>query len=108
MKHEVIFKKARKLIDERELDDDYLDTAFDLLEELTEKDSKSGWAYGLTSEIYYWTGEFAEQDNKLFNFEKGVEYGKKGVAAEKDSLEANFWLAVNYGKPWRSYQQTKY
>jgi tetratricopeptide (TPR) repeat protein len=97
MKHEAIFKKVRKLIDERELNEENLDTAFDLCEEIAEKDSSCGWAYGLISEIYYWTGEYSDADDKLFNFEKGVEYGEKGVAAEEGSLEANFWLAVNYG-----------
>ncbi len=97
MKHETIFNKARKLINERELDEAHLDTAFDLLEEVNEKDPTCDWAYGLISEIYYWTGEFADPEDKLFNFEKGVEYGEKGVAANEDSLEANFWLAVNYG-----------
>ena len=57
MKHEAVFKKIRKLIDERELDEAHLDTAFDLLEELIEKDPACDRAYGLISEIYYWTGE---------------------------------------------------
>lgn len=97
MKHEKIFKEVRKLINERELDEAHLDTAFDLLEEVIEKDPTCDWAYGLISEIYYWTGEFADPEDKLFNFEKGVEYGEKGVEINEDSLEANFWLAVNYG-----------
>lgn len=97
MKHEKIFKEARKLIDERELDDSNLDTAYDLLEAVIEEDASCGWAYGLISEIYYWTGEFADADDKLFNFEQGVEWGEKGVKADENSLEANFWLAVNYG-----------
>ena len=97
MKHETVFKQARKLIDERELNEENLDSAFDLLEAITEEDPKCGWAFGLISEIYYWTGEYADADDKLFNFEQGVDYGKKGVEADEDSLEANFWLAVNYG-----------
>ncbi len=97
MKHENIFKKARKLINERELDESSLDTAFDLLEELIEKDPTCDWAYGLISEIYYWTGEYAPAEDKMFNFEQGVSYGEKGVEVNEDSLEANFWLAVNYG-----------
>ncbi len=97
MKHQTIFKKARKLINERELDATHLDTAHDLLVELVENDSDCDWGYGLLSEIYYWTGEDAESDEKMFNFEKGVEYGEKGIAANAGSLEANFWLAVNYG-----------
>ena len=97
MKHEDIFKKARKLINERELDEANLDTAYDLLEGVIENDPTCDWAYGLISEIYYWTGEFADADDKLFNFEQGVEWGEKGVEVNEDSLEANFWLAVNYG-----------
>jgi tetratricopeptide (TPR) repeat protein len=97
MKHEKTFKEARKLINERELDDANLDTAYDLLEAIIEEDASCDWAYGLISEIYYWTGEFADADDKLFNFEQGVEWGEKGVAVEENSLEANFWLAVNYG-----------
>jgi hypothetical protein len=97
MKHESIFRKARKLIDERELAEENLDTAHDLLFDLVEKDPTCDWAFGLLSELYYWSGEFAEPDEKLFNFEFGVNYGEKGVAANADSLESNFWLAVNYG-----------
>lgn len=97
MKHEKTFKEARRLINERELDEANLDTAYDLLEAVTEEDPACGWAYGLISEIYYWTGEFAPVDDKLFNFEQGVDWGEKGVAADENSLEANFWLAVNYG-----------
>ncbi len=97
MKNESIFKKARKLIDEREVLESNLDDAHDLLFDLVEKDSTCDWALGLLSELYYWTGEFAEPDEKLFNFEYGVNYGEKGVAVNENSLEANFWLAVNYG-----------
>jgi tetratricopeptide (TPR) repeat protein len=97
MKHEAVFKKIRKLIDERELDEAHLDTAFDLLEELIEKDPACDRAYGLISEIYYWTGEYADPEDKLFNFEHGVDWGEKGVAVNENSLESNFWLAVNYG-----------
>ena len=97
MKHKKIFQKARKLIDERELDADNLDTVYGELTELVEQDPTCGWAYGLLSEIYFWFGEVAEAENKLFCFEEGVKFGEKGVEADKDSLEACFWLAVNYG-----------
>lgn len=97
MKHESVFKKVRKLINERELAEANLDTAYDLLEALIEKDPACDWAYGLISEIYYWTGEYAGAEDKLFNFEEGVNWGEKGVDINEASLEANFWLAVNYG-----------
>lgn len=97
MEHKSVYQKARKFIDQRELKEENLDLAHDLLFELAEKDPKCDWAYGLLSEIYYWSGEYAAPEDKLFNFEKGVEYGKQGIEINSDSLEANFWLAVNYG-----------
>jgi tetratricopeptide (TPR) repeat protein len=97
MKHEEIFERVRQLIDERELDDENMEEAHEELIELIEEDESCGWAYGLLAEIYYWMGEYADPEDKLFYYDKGVEYGKQGVEAEEDSLEANFWLAVNYG-----------
>jgi tetratricopeptide (TPR) repeat protein len=98
MKHEKIFQKVRKLIDERELDEWNLETARDELFGLVEKDSECAWAYGLLSEINYWLGEYAEDaEDKLAFFDEGVECGKSAVGIDEDSLEGNFWLAVNYG-----------
>ncbi len=104
MKHEKIFQKVRKLIDERELDDENLEAARDELFELVEKDSECARAYGLLSEINYWLGEFTtDADDKIAFFDEGVECGKSGIEIDEDSLEANFWLAVNSG----SYGQEK-
>lgn len=104
MKHEKKFRKVRKFIDERELDDSNLEAARDELIELVEKDSECDWAYGLLSEINYWLGEYAEDaEDKLSFFDEGVQCGKEGVEINKNSLESNFWLAVNYG----SYGQEK-
>ncbi len=103
MKHKNIYQNVRKLIDERELDEENMESAHESLSDLTEEDPECGWAYGLLSEIYYWSGEYADAEDKLFYYEKGVEYGEEGVAAEEDSLEANFWLSVN----WGSYGQEK-
>lgn len=104
MKHEKIFQKVRKLIDERELDDANLETARDELFAIVENDAESDLAYGLLSEINYWLGEYAEDaDDKLAFFEEGVECGRSGIEINADSLESNFWLSVNSG----SYGQEK-
>jgi len=98
MKHEKIFQKVRKLIDERELADANLETARDELFTLVEKDSECDWAYGILSEINYWLGEYSDDaDDKLAFFDEGVQCGEAGVGLNENSLEANFWLAVNYG-----------
>ncbi len=103
MKHKQTFDLVRKLIDERELDKDNLDTAYSDLIDLVEEDPGCDWAFGLLSEIYYWFGEIAEKNDKLFCYEEGVKFGEQGVEVNEESLEANFWLAVNYG----SYGQEK-
>lgn len=97
MERKTIYKHVRKLIDERELDEENMDAAHGELIELIEEDADCAWAYGLLAEIYYWSGEYAMDEDKLFYYDKGVEYGEKGVKIDEDSLEANFWLAVNYG-----------
>ncbi len=97
MKHKKLFTLVRKLIDERELDEENLDRAYGELTELVEEYPECAWGYGLLSEIYYWFGENAEPDDKLFCFEEGVRYGEHGVEVDEDSLQASFWLSVNYG-----------
>jgi tetratricopeptide (TPR) repeat protein len=97
MKHEKIYKRVRKLIDERELDDENLDLVYNDLTALVEEDPECAWAYGLLSEIYYWFGESADADDKLFCFGEGVKFGEQGIEIDEDLLEATFWLAANYG-----------
>lgn len=104
MKHEKIYEKVRKLIDERETDDAHLEAARDELFALVETDSDCDWAYGLLAEINYWFGESAaDAEDKLAFFEEGVACGEAGVGIDENSLESNFWLAVNRG----SYGQEK-
>ena len=98
MKHEKIFRKVRKLIDERELDDANLEEARDELFALVEEDSECDWAYGLLAEINYWLGEDADDaDDRVAFFDEGVQCGEAAVGINENSLEGNFWLAVNYG-----------
>lgn len=97
MKHENTYKSVRKLIDERELDDENLDAVYSELTELVEEDPNCAWAFGLLSEIYYWFGEAADPGDKLFCFGEGVKFGEQGVEIDENSLESSFWLAANYG-----------
>jgi tetratricopeptide (TPR) repeat protein len=98
MKHEKIYRKVRKLVDERELDDANLETARDELFALVEEDQECDWAYGLLAEINYWLGEYAENaEDKVAFFDEGVQCGETAVEINENSLEGNFWLAVNYG-----------
>src|ERR1044071_8386561 len=97
MKQKKIYDEASNLINLREEDDANLDKAEAILVKLVKKDSECDWAYGLLAQIYYWRGEVAEADERADIYEKGVEYGEKGMKVNPDSLESNFWLAVNYG-----------
>jgi len=97
MKHEKVFKKVRKLIDEREVDDSNLEAARDELFALVEEDQECAWGYGLLAEINFWFGESADAEDKLAFYDEGVQCGEAGVGIDENSLESNFWLAVNYG-----------
>lgn len=98
MKHEKIFRKVRKLIDERETDETNLETARDELFALVEEDAECDWAYGLLAEINYWFGEDAgDAEDKIAFYAEGIECGEAAVGINEDSLEGNFWLAVNRG-----------
>jgi hypothetical protein len=98
MKHEKIFRKVRKLIDERELAEANLEAARDELFALVEKDQECAWAYGILAEINFWLGEQAtDAGDKIAFYEEGVGCGEAGVGIDENSVEANFWLAVNRG-----------
>jgi tetratricopeptide (TPR) repeat protein len=87
---------AHSLIKERELNEGNLEKAEKILWELTSTQSSSR-GYGLLAEIQYWKGEIAAKDQKIPIYEKGIEFGKKGVALDQDNIESNFWLGVCYG-----------
>lgn len=98
MKHKKIYDKVQKLIDEREISDENLETARDELFALVETDQECAWAYGLLAEINFWLGETAEdQEDKIAFYDEGVQCGEAAVGIDENSLEANFWLAVCYG-----------
>ncbi|MBK8395179.1 MAG: hypothetical protein IPL26_08020 [Leptospiraceae bacterium] len=87
---------AHKLIQERELADNNLENAENILLQILESNPVAR-AYGLLAEIHYWKGEIANRDKKISIYELGIEYGKKGVSLDPNSIESNFWLGVCYG-----------
>jgi tetratricopeptide (TPR) repeat protein len=47
--------------------------------------------------VYYFVGDKAAKSEKVSYFEKGIDVGKRAVAAMADGVEGHFWLGVNYG-----------
>jgi 1-acyl-sn-glycerol-3-phosphate acyltransferase len=89
-------REALRLIEHREIMPDALDKAEQIFHELTARPPEvAGRAWAGLSEICYWRGE--EASEKLPIYQKGVEYGERGVAANPGSMESHFWLATNYG-----------
>lgn len=88
-------REALRLIEHHELEADALDRAERILLALAGKEGFGGKAYGALAEICYWRGEQAAE--RLPVYQKGVEYGEKGVKADPGSIESHFWLATNYG-----------
>ena len=87
---------AHTLIKERELVPGNLNQAEQILLESIQS-SPTSRAYGLLAEIQYWRGEVASKDDKISIYEKGIDFGKKGTALDKDNIESTFWLGVCYG-----------
>lgn len=88
--------QAYKLITERELIPGNLEASENLLLDII-KTNPTARAYGLLAEIHYWKGEIATKNDKISIYERGIEFGKKGVELDKDNIESTFWLGVNYG-----------
>jgi len=55
-------------------------------------------AYWKASRAAWWIGDHtATKKEKLKSFQKGIEYSKKGIALDPNSVESHFWLGANYG-----------
>ena len=87
---------ANKLIKERELVSGNLEEAERILLDFVETNPIAR-GYGLLSEIQYWKGEIAPKEAKVSIYETGIEFGRRGVALDRDNIESNFWLGVSYG-----------
>lgn len=90
------YQLARKLVDERELDSENFSKAYSLLFKLSEK-NPTPQVFGLLCEMKYIEGEWMKAKDRVKVHSEGVEYGKKGIALDSESLESHFWLSVNYG-----------
>ncbi len=57
-----------------------------------------GVGYAKLSEIYFWLGEYSDNDtDKDYYFGQGVQYGKTAVELLPNSVQANLWYAANMG-----------
>lgn len=91
-----MLREALRFIEHRELSSDSLDLAEQIFRQLTTgSPAAAGRAFGGLSEICYWRGEEAAE--KMPIYQRGVEYGEKGVSIHPESIESHFWLATNYG-----------
>lgn len=55
-------------------------------------------AYWKASRAWYWIADHkTKRKEKIEGFEKGIEYAKKAIELNHDSVDAHFWLGGNYG-----------
>lgn len=96
------WREIRNQIESRELNSESLDFAKEsLLQIATDANlprPERARAYGTITEIHYWMGEEITDNSHLIqNYKSGIEYAKKGMELDRESLESNFWICVNYG-----------
>jgi tetratricopeptide (TPR) repeat protein len=96
MSNDEKFLEIRTLINEREQNAENLIRAENELSELLQFENFA-WAYGLFAEIHYLKAEVSDKSEKANLYEKGIEFGKKGIALDPKNIESQFWTGVCYG-----------
>ena len=93
-----MLEEAEKLLKERELDfPGNLLKAQEAFTSLTEGEH-SGLAYTRLAETMFWLGDYSESTKDKEKYHKqGVDYGKKAVELEPESVAANLWYSANMG-----------
>ena len=93
-------EEVKQLIEEREIQyPENLLKAREICEKAVEAGGDQvNTATVLLTEILFWLGDYtADKAEKEKFFSAGVEYGKKAVELEPESVAANLWFASNMG-----------
>ncbi|MEO0185328.1 MAG: tetratricopeptide repeat protein [candidate division WOR-3 bacterium] len=94
-----LLAQAIQLYETRHLDKDNLTKSYEILSGLVENEPGNLRANYEFSKVHYLLGDNAEKKEEKLNFyARGMEYGKKAIALDKNSAQAHFWYMVNLGR----------
>ncbi|MEO0124227.1 MAG: tetratricopeptide repeat protein [candidate division WOR-3 bacterium] len=94
-----LINQAIQLYETRHLNKDNLKNSYEMLYDIVEKEPNNLRALYELSKVCYLMGDAQDgKDNKLEFYNKGIEYGKKAIKIDKNSVWAHFWYMVNLGR----------
>lgn len=92
-------EQAIELYETRHLDKDNLAKSLEILSDIVKNEPDNLRVNYELSKLYYIIGDNAtNKEEKLKNYNLGMEYGKKAMALNKNSAWAHFWYMVNLGR----------
>lgn len=94
-----LIEQAIELYETRHLNKDNLVKSSEILLDILENNSDNLRANYELAKVYYMLGDNATDKNeKLKNYNLGMEYGKKAMSLDKNCAWAHFWYMVNLGR----------
>lgn len=91
--------QAIQLYETRHLNKENLKNSYEILSGIVEKEPNNLRALYEFSKVCYLMGDAQDKkDDKLKFYNKGIEYGKKAIDIDKNSVWAHFWYMVNLGR----------
>uniref|UniRef100_A0A7C6AFU6 Uncharacterized protein n=1 Tax=candidate division WOR-3 bacterium TaxID=2052148 RepID=A0A7C6AFU6_UNCW3 len=94
-----LINQAIQLYETRHLNKDNLKNSYEILSGIILKEPENLRALCEFSKVCYLMGDAqTKKDDKLKFYNKGVEYGKKAIGIDKNSVWAHFWYMVNLGR----------
>ncbi len=94
-----LIDQAIQLYETRHLNQDNLKNSYRKLLDIVEKEPDNLRALYELSKVCYLMGDAQDNKNdKLLFYNKGIEYGKKAIKIDKNSVWAHFWYMVNLGR----------
>ncbi|MGQ9465217.1 MAG: tetratricopeptide repeat protein [bacterium] len=92
-------EEAIELYETRHLNKNNLAKSYAILAEIVKDEPNNLRANYELAKVYYLLGDNAtSKEEKLKNYQQGMEYGKKAIGLDKNCPWAHFWYMVNLGR----------
>lgn len=97
--NDTIINKAIQLFETRHLNSSNIHMSANMLEQALQNDPNNLRINYTLAQIYYTIGDHKEQKSeKLENYYKGLNYGKKAMQLDNNCALAHFWYMANLGQ----------
>jgi|UniRef100_A0A7V3RHY6 tetratricopeptide (TPR) repeat protein len=96
---DTLIDRAVQLYETRHLNSENLLRSYEILTDIVQKEAENLRAHYELSKVCYLMGDAQKnKEDKLKFYNQGIEYGKKAIRIDKNSIWAHFWYMVNLGR----------